>query len=288
MLTASQLKIFLRRRGLRLSKRLGQHHLVDAQVITRVIESCPRLSEETVIEIGAGLGALTEALAQRGNRVVALEVDRQCCDALTERLVAYPQVRVACQDILTFSWEGLRDVTVAGTIPYHITSPILVTLCEARRAIRQAILIIQYEVAQRLLASPGTKAYGRLSILGQYGWHITRLFDVPRSAFFPQPTVDSCCVRLVARAHPAVEVEHEPFFFQVVKAAFAQRRKMLVNCLIHFASQKGSSLHEGVQGDRRTLIETVMQRVGLPLTVRGEALSLEQFAALANALLRNS
>jgi 16S rRNA (adenine1518-N6/adenine1519-N6)-dimethyltransferase len=275
MLTATELKSLLRTRGLRLTKRLGQHHLIDERVIRRVVERCQLSREETVVEIGAGLGALTEPLAERASRVIAVEVDEQICSLLAERMQSRQNVAVLCQDIADFSWDRARDVTVVGAIPYHITSPILIWLCEGRRAIRKAVLIIQHEVAQRLVARPGTKAYGRLSVLGQYCWEITLLLKIPRSAFFPHPEVDSCCVQLLRRVRPPVTVESEPFFFEVVKASFSHRRKTLVNCL----SGQGSGWI--ARPDAAALVN----KLGLPASIRGEALSLDQFAALANALL---
>lgn len=276
MLTSLQLKTLLRQHGLRLSKRLGQHHLIDEQIVWRVIERGQFAPTETVVEIGAGLGALTEALAQRVGRLIALEVDQRFAELLAERMAKAPHVEVRCQDVLTFPWEAFNGVTVVGAIPYHITSPIIVSLCQARAAIRRALLILQLEVAERLLAPPGEKAYGRLSVLGQYGWQITKLFEVPRSAFFPQPAVDSCCIQLSARDRPPVTVEDEACFFEVVKAAFSQRRKTVVNCL----------LHERLIDVPRKYLEAILQPLGFPKAIRGERLSLEQFAELANALWR--
>lgn len=270
MLTAGELKTLLRTHGLRLTKRLGQHHLIDARVIERIVERCQLSPEDTVVEIGAGLGALTEPLARRAGRVIAVEVDRRIAAVLAERMRPWRNVTVACEDILQFSWARVSRVTVVGAIPYHITSPILVWLCEARHAIRKAVLLMQEEVADRLLARPGTKAYGRLSILGQYDWEIVPLLTVPRSAFFPQPGVDSRCVQLMPSGRPAAPVADEGFFFEVVKRAFSHRRKTLVNCL-----------SEQVP---RAKMEATLRRLGLPVSVRGEALSLAQFAALADAL----
>ena len=274
MLTVTALKAVLEAQHLRLTKRLGQHHLIDARLIQRILDGCGLAPEETVVEIGAGLGALTESLAQRAGRVIAVEVDRRISTALEARMREHRNVTVACQDILRFAWDDLREVVVVGAIPYHITSPIFVSLCEHRAHIRRAVLIIQQEVAQRLLAVPGTKAYGRLSVLGQYCWEIASLTAVPRSAFFPQPTVDSMALRLVARSHAPVAVESEAAFFGLVKAAFSHRRKTLVNCL----------MRDGTRAISRPEAQAVLKSVGLHASVRGEALSLEQFAALANRL----
>ncbi len=274
MLTPTALKALLQEQGLRLTKRLGQHHLIDARAIERIVDRCALTREDTVVEIGPGLGALTEPLAHRAGRVVAVEVDRRIAELLRTRLALQPNVDVRCEDILDFSWKSLGEVVVVGAIPYHITSSIIVALSEARQWIRRAILIVQKEVADRLLAVPGTKAYGRLSVLGQYSWGITPLFRVVRSAFFPQPAVDSTCVQLIRRAQRAVELKDEQRFFGIVKAAFAQRRKTLINCL----SARGTGAMS------REDAEALVQALGLPQAVRGETLSLAQFAALVEVL----
>ena len=275
MLTISELTAVLRDHRLRLSKRLGQHHLIHAPTIERIADQCQLSATDTVVEIGAGLGALTGALARRAGRVIAVENDRRIAALLAERMRAHREVEVICQDILEFAWERASGATVVGAIPYHITSPILVSLCEHRHVISGAILIVQAEVANRLVAAPSTKAYGRLSVLGQYCWRITPLLTVSRSAFFPQPDVDSRCVRLSRWDAPAVQVADEAMFFAIVKAAFSQRRKTLVNCL----SQAGEPRWP------RARVEEILSRHHLPRAVRGEALSLAQFAALTNALI---
>ncbi len=275
MLTASELKSLLKAHGLRLTKRLGQHHLIDAQIARRIVEACGLSFEDTVVEIGAGLGALTELLAERAARVLAVEVDRRISELLAERLAWAKRVTVLHQDILEFSWGDCDNkVVVVGAIPYHITSPILVSLSDARRVMTRAILILQEEVARRLLARPGTKSYGRLSVLAQYCWELSPLMTISRSAFFPQPEVDSRCVRLTVRPQPPVAVVDEPLFFELVKIAFSHRRKTLVNCL-------STAEHIGMG---HAQAETLVRELGVSGFVRGEALSLSQFAALANAI----
>jgi len=274
MLTTNELKTLLQGHHLRLTKRLGQHHLVERRIVEQLLDRWELSRDETVVEIGAGLGALTEPLAQRVGRVIAVEVDRAICALLAERLAAQRQVTVRCEDILDFSWEHLKNVTVVGAIPYHITSHIVIRLCESRDHIRRALLIVQEEVAQRLLAKPGTKSYGRLSLLVQYSWDASRLLAVPRRAFFPQPRVDSSCVQLIRRGRPPAILANEPLFFALVKAAFSHRRKTLVNCLTSEPSLRIA----------RPQAELLLRRVGLPATVRGETLSLAQFASLANAM----
>jgi 16S rRNA (adenine1518-N6/adenine1519-N6)-dimethyltransferase len=247
---------------------------VDARAIQRIVDQCAFGAQDTGVEIGAGLGALTEPLARRAARVIAVEVDAGIAALLDERMagLGLGNVTVARQDILTFDWAAAAPAVAVGAIPYQITSPILVALTQARRHLRQAVLVMQHEVARRLIAVPGTKAYGRLSILGQYGWQLTLAFRVPRSAFFPQPGVDSACLVMAPRATPLVAVRNERRFFDVVAAAFGQRRKTLANCL----SAAGLA--------SRAQAEALLAAQDLPAAVRGEALSLEEFAHLANAL----
>ena len=275
MLTPAELKSFLREHGLRLTKRRGQHHLIDARIIAQLIDRCELSQQDVVVEIGAGLGALTEVLAQRVREVIAVEVDRAICELLRERMTTLrlTNVRVVCQDILTFPWNEVRSPVVVGAIPYSITSPILVALSEHRAEIRKAVLILQEEVAERLLAAPSTKAYGRLSILAQYSWELTSVMTVARSAFFPQPEVDSRCLRLLPRAVSGVTVDNEAAFFELVKAAFAHRRKSLLNAL-------RSAYHD----IDRSQMAQVLHTIQVSPSTRGEELSLEQFAALSHAL----
>ena len=274
MLTVSELKSLLRAHRLRLSKRLGQHHLIDARCVERLVACCALTPRETVVEIGAGLGALTEPLAKRAGHVLAIEADERICALLAERMRPFPNVTAVCQDILTFPWERAKGAVVVGAIPYHITSPLLVSLCEHHGFIKEAWLLLQREVAERLRAAPGTKAYGRLSILCQYRWRVSQAMTVGRRAFFPQPTVDSSWIRLASQELPGVAIEDERMFFEVVRAAFAKRRKTLVNCL------SSGALATRAQAER------CLKDQGLSVSVRGEALSLEQFASVARALKR--
>ena len=274
MLTAGELRALLRAEGLRLTKRLGQHHLIDARLIERIVDASGVGGHDTVFEIGPGLGALTESLAQRAGRVIAVEVDRRMCTLLSKRLAHLQNVHVVCADVLGFDWERLGGVSVVGAIPYQLTSPILATLCEHRRLIGRAVLVVQREVAQRLTARPGTKAYGRLSVLGQYSWEITQVLSIPRCAFFPQPKVDSICLRFLPMAIPSVRVLDERAFFELVRLAFAHRRKTLANCL--------SDPRAGLLA--RPEAQALLAGAGLPDGVRGERLSVAQFARLANAL----
>lgn len=273
MLTAPELRALLRRHGLRLTKRLGQHDLIDPQLVKRLIDACRLSREDTVVEIGAGLGALTIPLAERAGRVIAVEVDKRIAELLAQHVAHLKNVRVAHEDILRFAWRDVPGAVVIGAIPYHITSQIFVSLCEARRTIQRVWLIVQQEYAERLLAQPGTKAYGRLSILGQFCWEMTRVMAVPRSAFFPQPVVDSSGIRLSPRFDPPLPAEEEAAFFEFVKAVFAHRRKTLANCL----ADEGWDMS-------RAGIQQRLREMDVSASVRGEALSLDQLVHLYHAL----
>ncbi len=271
MHTKAELLELLRANRLRLTKRLGQHYLIDPHITRRLVEVCHLEPSDTVIEIGAGLGALTDLLAAQAKRVIAVEVDRAICELLRRRLADAGNVQVQCEDILSFPWAQHPGCVIVGAIPYPLRSPILVSLCEGALHLKVVWLGLQREVAQRLTASPGTKAYGRLTVLVQYRFEAALTMRIPRGAFFPQPQVDSSWVRLTPRRAPAVGVEDEAFFFEVVRAAFSQRRKMLLNCLMQLAAPRLS----------RDEAAAAIQAVGLPSRVRGEELSLEAFARLA-------
>ena len=284
MHTKAELLTLLRADGIRLTKRLGQHYLIDSRICQRLVSLCEIAPEDTIVEIGAGLGALTDLLAARAKRVVAVEVDRAVSENLKRRLAPLSTVEVLCQDILEFPWPLYRGSKVVGAIPYHITSPILVSLCEQASlvprdslwspAVTVAWLGIQHEVAQRLCAAPGSRAYGRLTVLVQYRFTVSRLARIARSAFFPQPEVDSAWVRLVAHPSPPVTVEDEALLFDVVRAAFSQRRKTLANCLIQLRAPRLT----------RTQALSLIQEAGLAAGVRGETLPLEAFARVTNHL----
>ena len=226
------------------------------------------------MEVGAGLGALTDLLAASAKQVLAVEVDRTICTLLTPRLAALANVEVRCEDILTFPWPRYPGSKVIGAVPYHITSPLLVNLCEQATSIAGAWFGLQREVVQRLCATPGTKAYGRLTLLVQYYFSVKSLVRMPPTAFFPRPHVDSMWMQLLPRPSRAAQVEDEHLFFDVIRVAFSQRRKTLLNGLGQLTRPRLT--REDAAG--------VIRQLGLPSQVRGEALSLTQFAQLANTL----
>lgn len=274
MHTKTELTSLLREHGIRLTKRLGQHYLVDPNICRKLVSLCELSPDDTVIEIGSGLGALTDLLAARCKRVIAVDVDRRVSEALRQRLARVPNVEVRCQDILEFPWSEYRGSHVVGAIPYHITSPILINLCDHASHLARAWLGMQQEVARRLSAQPGSKVYGRLSVLMQYRFVVTTLWQISRRAFFPQPDVDSTWLHLEPRRQPPAPVKDEALFFDVVRCAFGQRRKTLANCLMTLSAPRVS----------REQAVTLLRKTGLSSGVRGEELSPAQFAVLANHL----
>lgn len=284
MHTKTELLTLLRERGIRLMKRLGQHYLVDPNTCRKLVSLCDLSPQDTVIEIGAGLGALTDLLAVRCKQVIAIEVDREVSETLRQRMAHLSNVEVRCQDILEFPWADHRGCQVVGAIPYHITSPILANLCDHASDLAGAWLGMQQEVARRLTAQPGSKTYGRLTILMQYRFAVTTVSQISRSAFFPQPDVDSTWLRLEPHPRPPVTVKDETLFFEVVRSAFGQRRKTLANCLVSLVGTGSSLVPRDSLADARSHALAALQAAGVPPRARGEELSLAQFAALANHL----
>lgn len=270
----------LNRHGFRFSKSLGQNFLTQPWVTEEIVERSEIDASCGVLEIGPGMGALTRELSRAAGRVAAVEVDRALLPVLAETLQGLDNVTVIHGDILKEDipelvkreLEGLRPL-VCANLPYYITSPILSRLIETH--VFEAITVmLQKEVAERLCAAPGAADYGAFSVFIQYHTCPEILFDVPASCFLPQPKVDSAVVRLVRRDAPPAPVDDSELFFQVVRAAFAQRRKTLVNCLnASFASRLD-----------KAAILTAVRAAGLTDTVRGETLGIAEFAVLARVL----
>lgn len=274
------IKEILARHGFHFSKSLGQNFLtapwVTAQIAqdSQVDESCG------VLEVGPGMGSLTTELAKAAGKVVAVEIDRALLPVLAETLSGYDNVTVIHGDILKEDvcalvkreFNGLRPL-VCANLPYYITSPILTRLIDSR-AFEAITVMLQKEVAERLCAKPGNSDYGAFTVYIEFYTQPEILFYVPADCFVPQPKVDSAVVRLKLRQEPPVKVEDEQFFFRVVHAAFAQRRKTLLNCL---NSAFGNSLEKAE-------IIRIIEESGLDATVRGERLSIEDFAKLSENL----
>ena len=274
-------KTLLLRLGLRPKKALGQHFLLHPHQARRIVAALSLAGEETVVEIGAGLGALTGFLGPAARRVIALERDPELARFLKEELLfESPGVEVICQDVLTFDFPGAareagRPLAVVGNLPYQITSPLLFTLIRDAAAINCAVLMMQQEVGARLTASPGTKDYGILSVLVQYHFRVTRLFSLSPGNFYPPPQVDSVVLRLVPELPepPAAVALDAPLLHQLVKAAFGHRRKTLNNTLVSGAAAFGLSPEA---------MRTILAELNIDLKRRGETLSVAEFVAVSN------
>jgi len=271
-------KTLLLRLGLRPKKALGQHFLLHPHQARRIVTAMNLTGEETVVEIGAGLGALTGLLALAARRVIALERDPELARFLAAELLAdTPGVQVICQDVLEFDFLGAareagRPLAVVGNLPYQITSPLLFTLIRDATAINQAVLMMQLEVGARLTASPGAKDYGILSVLVQYHFRVTRLFVLSPGNFYPPPQVDSVVVQLVPETPVQVALD-AALLHQVVKAAFGHRRKTLNNTLVSEAAAFGLSPEA---------MRALLTELNLDLQRRGETLSVAEFVAVSN------
>jgi 16S rRNA (adenine1518-N6/adenine1519-N6)-dimethyltransferase len=277
-------KTLLNRLGLRPKKTLGQHFLLHPHQARRIVAALHLTGEETVVEIGAGLGALTGFLATAARRVIALERDPELARFLREDLLAEtPGVEVICQDVLEFDFRGAsrlagQPLAVVGNLPYQITSPLLFTLIQETPAVAQAVLMMQREVGARLLASPGTKDYGILSVLGQYYFRVIRLFHLSPGNFYPPPLVGSVVLRLLPET-PAPAALDAALLHQLVKTAFGHRRKTLSNTLVSQAGAFGLSPE---------VMRALLAELNIDLQRRGETLSLTEFVETSNkvALLR--
>lgn len=259
-------------------KSLAQHFLTDMKVVNKIISVTDLTPDDVVVELGAGKGVLTRFLLTKAKQVVAVELDRRWCEKLRHSFDHFESFHLLEDDILRVSFAricddlGLSQVKVVGNLPYNITSPIVFKLLEERAYITDAILMMQLEVAERLAAQPGTKAYGVPTVLTQIHANPEILFMVPPRAFRPAPKVQSAVIRLSWHEEPPVEIEDESFFVRVVKVAFSQRRKMLRNTL------------KSLPNVTRDSLERVESIAGIDLTRRAETLSLDEFALLASTI----
>lgn len=264
--------------GIRPRKRLGQSFLEDKNVISKIILATDIHAQDIVVEIGAGLGIMTEILASQAGKVIAIDVDPRMTAILRERLQDQPRVEIMERDVLTFDFLTLQSddkaskLKVIGNIPYNISTPILFHLLAFRRHITAMVLMFQKEVVDRLVASPGTKEYGIPSVLISMFATPTREMSVPASCFYPQPKVASSVIKIVTREKPLFDLADEQFFSKIVKIAFAMRRKTILNNLraadLPFSSDKE--------------IEILLDQAGIEGRRRAETLSPEEFGRLSN------
>jgi 16S rRNA (adenine1518-N6/adenine1519-N6)-dimethyltransferase len=269
----------LRNRGVSPKKALGQHFLIDEGIAQKIVRVASLGPEDCVVEIGPGMGVLTFPMLPRVKRVVAVEVDQEMADYLRERGRGMTSLTVLCHDALHCDFQGLAQdaggrLKVVANLPYNIATPVIFRLLENREALTHLTLMLQHEVAQRITASPGSKAYGPLSIFAQLYTSPKLMMRVPPQAFYPRPKVESAVVGFTILDHPRVEIKDTDFFHAVVRASFAQRRKTILNSL------KNAPLALGPKED----IEKVLEAVGIDRRRRAETLDLHEFKRLAEAL----
>lgn len=262
----------LHRFKLRADKNLGQNFLIDEDIVRRIVEAAELTPADKVLEVGPGIGTLTQGLAESGADVVAVELDKRLLPVLDVTLEGYDNVRIVNGDILKvdiMQEVGAENFKVCANLPYYITTPIIFALLEKRLPMERLVAMVQKEVAERMAAQPGGREYGALSVAIQYFTEPEIAFIVPPSSFIPAPAVDSAVIVCRRRKQPPVQVCDEALFFRVVKAAFSMRRKMLNNALknMGISSEQCAKWLElaGIDGKRR-----------------GETLTLEDFAALTN------
>ena len=260
-------------------KKYGQNFLIDPKVLDRIIRAADITEEDSVLEIGPGIGTMTQYLAERAGRVTAVEIDRNLIPILEETLADYPNVTVVNQDILKMDVKAFaegegRPVKVVANLPYYITTPIIMGLFENHVPLESITVMVQKEVACRMQAGPGTKDYGALSLAVQYYAKPEIVANVPPNCFMPRPDVGSAVIRMTRYEKPPVQAKDEGRMFALIRASFNQRRKTLANSL-------GNAPELGLSKEK---ILQALEKMRLPAAVRGEALTLEQFACLSNEL----
>lgn len=262
-------------------KKFGQNFLIDTHVLDKIIRSADITSQDCVMEIGPGIGTLTQYLAESAKKVIAVEIDKKLIPILEDTLHDYKNVTVINEDILELNVSELvekenqgKPIKVVANLPYYITTPIIMGLFESHVPLESITVMVQKEVAERMQAGPGTKNYGALSLAVQYYSEPYIVANVPPNCFMPRPNVGSAVIRLSGHKKPPVQVKNEKLLFQIIRASFNQRRKTLLNGL------KNSS---NILFSKEKIVEAI-EESGFPPTVRGEALTLEQFATLCNRL----
>jgi 16S rRNA (adenine1518-N6/adenine1519-N6)-dimethyltransferase len=277
-------KELIKKYNIRLTKSLGQNFLTDDSVVRRIVDAADIGKDDFVIEVGPGVGSMTRELASRAGHVTAVEIDRHLITALTQVLSEFSNVTIVNKDIMKLEFGEILDseqgnnrkynsVKVVSNLPYYITTPVIMKFLEENPGIDVLVFMVQKEVAERMAAKPGGKDYGALSVAVQYYSRPERVFDVPPHCFIPQPEVDSTVVRLNVHKVPEVELANKDIFFKTVKASFGQRRKTLLNAL--------SNSQFFIESKEE--IRQILNSLEIDENIRGEALTIKQFAQISNA-----
>jgi 16S rRNA (adenine1518-N6/adenine1519-N6)-dimethyltransferase len=284
--TPIRTKEILKKYGFSFKKSLGQNFLIDPNILRNITEHAGLTKNTAAIEIGPGIGALTEQLARASGKVLAFEIDQRLIPILNDTLSPYDNVTIVNEDVLKADvkavmdqeLQGFDDIMVVANLPYYVTTPIILKLLMEKLPIRGICVMLQKEVGDRISAKPGTKEYGSLSIAIQYYTEAEMVMTVPKTVFMPQPNVDSAVIRLTKREKPPVDVMDEDFLFFITRSSFAQRRKTILNNLT-------SQLPNGKE--KKEAILEALQSAGVDPTRRGETLSIEEFGLLSDHLLPN-
>lgn len=271
----------LKKYNFNFQKKYGQNFLVDSHVLEKIVASAGITQEDCVLEIGPGIGTMTQYLAEKAREVIVVEIDKNLIPVLKDTLSDYSNVTILHEDILKVDIKGLVDtenggraIKVVANLPYYITTPIIMGLFESGVPLKSITVMVQKEVADRMQVGPGTKDYGALSLAVQYYAKPEIVAQVGPNCFIPKPNVGSAVIRLTRYEEPPVRVRDEKFMFRLIRAAFNQRRKTLVNSLCN----------AGIEGVNKEDIVNALDEMKISRTVRGEALTLEQFGQLSDIL----
>jgi 16S rRNA (adenine1518-N6/adenine1519-N6)-dimethyltransferase len=280
---SARTKEVLAKYGMSAKKKFGQNFLIDSNVLDGIVSAAKVTEDDCVLEIGPGIGSLTQYLAEAAGKVVAVEIDKTLIPVLADTLSEYNNVTVINEDVLKVDIDEIvrkyndnRPIKVVANLPYYITTPIIMKLFESGAPIESITVMVQKEVADRMVMGPGNKDYGSLSLAVGYYAKADAVMDVPPSSFIPQPGVGSAVVRLTRYSEPAVKVRDEKYMFEIIRTSFNQRRKTLSNSLSNNPALKVS----------RQEVQDALVKMGIDEKARGEILSLEQFAQLSDILQR--
>ena len=276
------IKYIMEKYGFKFSKGLGQNFIIDENVLERIMDGSDISGDDVILEIGPGIGVMTNVLCENAKKVVSIEIDKSLIPVLSETVGHHENLKIINKDVLKVDLLSLvkeefgeQKPKLIANLPYYVTTPIIMMFLEERIPVSDLIVMIQKEVADRIIAKPSTKAYGALSVVVQYFTEPSIVTKVSRGSFMPMPNVDSSVVRLKVRENPPVELIDESLFFLTIKDGFGKRRKTLLN-----------ALSSGFLKISKEQAKIALDLAGIPENTRGEALSIDEFATLANAIYK--